>query len=398
MRAGVTKASLLGHTVRSRHSCASHAADLMRILHLVNHCDWGHGNATVAVDLACAQAAAGDSVWYGGAGGSLIEVLRGAGVRHKTIVQRSTNVLAVVAAIRKIRRLIVGERVDIVHAHMMAGAVLGFLASRFTRAKLVTTVHNSFDAHSVLMRLGDRVVAVSNAERASLLARRFDPGRTGFVLNGPLQSARVGFGKPIDGLVVARPSVATVCGLHHRKGVEDLLAAFATIAPRHPDAHLHFVGDGPDRGLLEAQVKSAGLDARVHFFGNIERPDQVLAQTDVFVLASYAEPGGLVVFEARAAGCAMIVSAVGGSVEGMDGGEAGILFPAGDRAALAAAMDRLLGDPQERARLSQNARRGIERFTASRVAADYRIQYEIALKQRPPDDSARGPPAPPTGL
>ena len=71
---------------------------------------------------------------------------------------------------------------------MMAGAVFGYMVSMFIRAPLVTTVHNSFDRHSILMRLGYRVVAVSEAERASLLASGYAPSSPSIALfrNGKL--------------------------------------------------------------------------------------------------------------------------------------------------------------------------------------------------------------------
>jgi len=70
----------------------------------------------------------------------------------------------------------------------------------------------------------------------------------------------------------------------------------------------------------------------------------------VFVLASRAEPGGLVIPEARNCGCAIVATAVDGSPELLDGGHAGLLVPPQDIPALAAAIARLLDDPAERQR------------------------------------------------
>ena len=73
---------------------------------------------------------------------------------------------------------------------MMSGAVLGRLGARVLGVPLVTTVHNSFDRHSGLMRLGDVIVAVSHAERELLLAPGFPERRLEVVVNGTLGSAR----------------------------------------------------------------------------------------------------------------------------------------------------------------------------------------------------------------
>ncbi|TPV98319.1 MAG: hypothetical protein USCAAHI_02243 [Beijerinckiaceae bacterium] len=94
---------------------------------------------------------------------------------------------------------------------MMSSAVFGYLASKLTGVPLVTTVHNSFDRHAVLMRAGRVVVAVSKAERDFLVGRGFKPGQVVVILNGPNGSPRESFGTPA-GVVLATPSIATVCG------------------------------------------------------------------------------------------------------------------------------------------------------------------------------------------
>jgi glycosyltransferase involved in cell wall biosynthesis len=62
---------------------------------------------------------------------------------------------------------------------------------------------------------------------------------------------RENFGIPTD-VVLATPSITTVCGLHPRKGVHDLLAAFRLLLPEFPNWHLNIIGGGPDRDKLEA--------------------------------------------------------------------------------------------------------------------------------------------------
>jgi glycosyltransferase involved in cell wall biosynthesis len=81
---------------------------------------------------------------------------------------------------------------------------------------------------------------------------------------------------------------------------------------------------------------------RIHFEGFQPEPQGYLQSTDIFVLASHQEPFGLVLSEAREAGCAIVASQVDGIPEALDGGRAGILVPPANPAALAEAIAQLL--------------------------------------------------------
>lgn len=351
----------------------------MRILHLVNHCRHGHGNVHLAVDLACIQARNGNHVAYASEGGELLDLLAGAGVEHVHLRQQTKNPIEVLRATIRLHRLIRIGDFDIVHAHMMSGAVVGYLATRVARARLVTTVHNSFDWHSHLMRLGDGVVAVSEAERDDLLQRKFPGATTRTIRNATLGGERERTMPKQERLFLARPSITTVCGLHERKGVDTLIGAFAMIARSH-NASLNIVGDGPDRAALEKAAMDTGFGDRIRFHGSLEDPQSVLSETDIFVLASKAEPMGLVNIEARHAGCAVIASNVGGIPEALDGGAAGILVPADDRRAFADAMTRLLDDPIDLAAMKARSKVGLERFSINMLYREHEALYQQLMQ------------------
>ena len=324
----------------------------MRVIHLLNHCNHGHGNAHVAVDLACIQRTRGYAVVYASAGGDYEDLLRAYDVELASIVQQKIGSAA--AAVGKLVGLLRRFKPDLVHAHMMSGAVIGYAACTIMRVPLVTTVHNSFDTHSVLMRLGHRVVAVSEAERSSLEARGYNPARLDVVINGPNHSPREAFLPDAPRPATRQPCITTVCGLHARKGVDDLLKAFALAAPSCPDWRLNIVGDGPDRGRLQQLAVSLGVDRQTTFFGSIQRPKGVLEASDIFVLASFADPCSLAVAEARDAGCAIIATAVGGTPELLEHGNAGRLVDPGQPEQLAQETARP-HDRSETARLGQNS-------------------------------------------
>lgn len=154
------------------------------------------------------------------------------------------------------------------------------------------------------------------------------------------------------------------------------------------------VGDGPERPRLEERIRRNGLGERVHLAGHV--PDATLAAhlaaAGLFVLPSVnrAEAFGIALLEAQAAGLPVIVSETGaGTVEAFAPGETGILVPPDDRSALAAAINRLISDPQERERMGRAGRaRMVKRHSLEVLAERMRPIYaSIWDKARAPRDA-----------
>jgi glycosyltransferase involved in cell wall biosynthesis len=354
----------------------------MRVIHLLKHCEHGHGNVHVAVDLACMQAQMGYRVAFASAGGRYETLLRDMGVRVIVLQQNERRPQTLVKAIGTIFKLNRQEKFDIIHAHMMSGALVGYGASLLTGTPLITTMHNSFDPHSIIMRLGHRVVAVSAAEKALLVGRGYRPEQVDVVLNGPNDSPRETFLSDGRTTEISRPCVTTICGLHQRKGVRDLISAFATAAEDLRQWRLYIVGEGPDRCELENQVRASGLVGRVIFLGSVPAPRPILESSDIFALASYADPCSLAVAEARGAGCAIVATAVGGTPELLGFGRAGRLVQAGRPDHLAAELRALMVSDKDRADLRNASKKGADFYNVSRMAQDYTPVYEHARAER----------------
>ena len=350
-----------------------------RVIHILKHCGYANGNVHVAVDLACVQARAGYAVTFVSGGGTFEEMLARHGVRHIIMPQQIANPLRMVRSILDFIRFCRSERPEIIHAHMTAGAIIGYAASRFTGIPLVTTVHNSFDPQSVFMRLGRRIVAVSHAERDHLIRNGCDPDTVAVVVNAPAGSPRQDYLKNDRDIALAHPCIAVICALHRRKGVFDVIEAFASLASRFPDWCLTIAGEGPDRAELEAMVAARGLSDRIVFLGFVADPRTVFEQADIFVLASYADPGSLSIGEARAAGCAIVATAVGGTSEMLEHGRAGRLVQPGAPQQIALQLRHLMSDPDARSVLRAHARAGAEQFDVSVLVRRYQDVYDRAL-------------------
>jgi glycogen(starch) synthase len=162
------------------------------------------------------------------------------------------------------------------------------------------------------------------------------------------------------------------------KGVSLLLDALKLMEAK---PHLTIVGDGPERAALEKQAADLQLGSQIEFVGRQhgEQLAKLLRQHQILIIPSlWREPFGIVALEGIACGCVVVGSAGGGLAEAI--GPCGVTFPNGDEAALATAIVRLLGDPNECARLRQQAPSHLARFTPPHVAGIYLEAVERALQ------------------
>jgi glycosyltransferase involved in cell wall biosynthesis len=154
------------------------------------------------------------------------------------------------------------------------------------------------------------------------------------------------------------------------KGIDELLAAVATLAPRFPLLRLAIGGEG-ELARVAARAAALGIAERVELLGwmDPERRNAELARAAVFCLPSHAEGLPMALLEAMAAGRPVVASAVGAIPEVLCDGVDGLLVPARDVAALAAALARLLDDDPLRARLGEAARAKVAARYSSEVVA-----------------------------
>ena len=262
---------------------------------------------------------------------------------------------------------------------MVTSAVLAWPSTRLRRIVLVTTVHNEFAKSAVLMGLGDRVIAVSAAVHESMTRRGIPRRKLRTVLNGTIGCARQDTPPP-EGPELDHPAVAFVGGLHPRKGVADLIAAFDLCRATIPEAHLYIVGEGPYAEAYSRQAAACSSASNITFCGALEDPRGVLRRADVFVLPSLSDPAPLVIPEAREAQCAIIASAVDGIPELLDYGEAGVLTPPAAPKELARALERMLSSPATLEEWKLRAERDLDRFSVDRVARDAIDIYREALE------------------
>jgi glycosyltransferase involved in cell wall biosynthesis len=156
-------------------------------------------------------------------------------------------------------------------------------------------------------------------------------------------------------------TIAFLGRLGERKGVFDLLRAFASAAQDHPHARLVCAGDG-EVSRAAALAEELGIADRVTFPGwlNAEGTRELLSRSEIFVLPSRAEGLPMALLEAMSWRLAVLVTAVGGIPQVVRHDLNGIFVTPGDVAELSGALKELLSEPQRRARLAAAARATIE--------------------------------------
>ena len=155
-------------------------------------------------------------------------------------------------------------------------------------------------------------------------------------------------------VAAARPTLLYHGRVDRRKGVLDLLDAFAQLAPARPELRLLISGIGPDLEEVRRRVAAAPWYAQVELAGYVdyEQVPQVYHRADVFVSPTYAEGFSNTLLEAMASGLPCVAAEAVGVVDCLRHDDNGLLVPPGDVTALTAALARVLDDEDLRARLA----------------------------------------------
>ncbi|HRH36843.1 MAG TPA: N-acetyl-alpha-D-glucosaminyl L-malate synthase BshA [Flavobacteriales bacterium] len=159
------------------------------------------------------------------------------------------------------------------------------------------------------------------------------------------------------------------------KRVQDVVKMFVALRDRLP-ARLLFIGDGPERQLIETQCRQEGLGDRVEFIGKMTQPEDVVASCDLFVLPSEFESFGLAALEAMACGVPVVSSNTGGLPEVNIHGVSGLTNDVGDIEAMATNAVTILGDPERYARYRAGALQVAKQFDVHDVLPRYEALYD----------------------
>ena len=258
----------------------------------------------------------------------------------------------------RLSRLLKQLKPDIVHAHdphgiAMAGLALSMGTQRPSRrssrrAASTSTCDNSLSRWK--HRQVDCFICASEAIRQMLVADGVPAARTVTVHEG-IDLERVGAAPPVnlhEALLLPHqaPLVGNVAALVPHKGQRHLIEAAALVVRKVPDARFVIVGEGELRPALERQIKEHRLEKHVLLPGFRTDVLALHKAFDIFVMSSVTEGLGTSLLDAMAAGKPIVATTTGGIPEVVEDGVTGFLVPPRDDAAMAAAIVKLLKDPE----------------------------------------------------
>lgn len=323
--------------------------------------------------------------------GPLVDAFAPAGVAHLDLGRtRRWDLRAMLRLARYLRT----QRIEVLHAHKYGSNVWGAVVGRLAGVPVIVAHEHTWSYvgqplrrlidRRLIARLADAFVAVSDADRGRMISiERVPPDKIVVIPAGyvPRAAAPAADLRAELGLTPATRLVGAVAVFRVQKALDVLIDAYALLA--RDDVHLVLAGAGACEAALREQVAGLGLARRVHFVGFRQDVDSVWAALDVAVLSSDYEGLPAAALEAIANGTPLVATRVGGLPELIDHERSGLLVPARDPAALAAAIDRVLADPVWGAELAAAARprlagHGIEPLT-ERVG---RLYDELLAERR----------------
>jgi glycosyltransferase involved in cell wall biosynthesis len=281
---------------------------------------------------------------------------------HSISMPRKLSARDDFAAGRALRRLLRDLRPRVLHLHSSKAGGVGRLASLgISELPVVYSPHASAahlgrvyaDIERLLGRLRtDRLVAVSNSERAELARLACVPPHKLVAVEcgiAPMEVRRAA-AEPPPFVLPGGPLVVAVGRLSEQKNPLLLVRAAESIARDVPNAHFVWVGDGDLRPAVEDAIAKANLQDRWTITGWLANPHPILSRASAFVLPSRYESFGYVTLEAMVLGRPVVATDVAGSRDLVVHGETGMLVPEGDAEVLAGAISVVLRDPSTAAR------------------------------------------------
>jgi glycosyltransferase involved in cell wall biosynthesis len=269
--------------------------------------------------------------------------------------------------------------VDVVHTHMSSAHFFGVLLRHIAGVPSVATAHSrQFQLH---WTFNDRVIGCCKATcEYQRRVNRVHRTRLETIHNFPdterfqrLKEPALGALRSSLGISASDVVIGYVGDIIPRKGLIFLLKAVAEIVRGRQDVRLLVVGNGNCVESYRRQVEEAAAHHRlqdvIHWLGLRSDTPQLMSLMDLLALPSLEESMPMAILEAMSIGLPVVASNVGGIAEAVENEETGIVVPAKNTVALAAALGRLVDNPDLRREMSERTRCRIETHFSPEVQA-----------------------------
>jgi glycosyltransferase involved in cell wall biosynthesis len=288
-------------------------------------------------------------------------------------------------AVRKLRRIIRGRKISILHTHGYKVDLLGRLATLGTPCKIITTPHGWTHEPDMKLRMYesldraifpfmDLVVPLSQEMHKDIAQLPGMRRKLQLILNGVDLDEIASDVKEAPELTAWKSEGCFIIGFIGRlieaKGIGALLRAVAQMPS--PAVRVALIGNGPDEQSFRDMAQSLNISERVTFFGYREDRLSFIKAFDVLALPSLSEGIPRCIMEAMGLGVAVVASDIPGCRAVVDSCETGILVPTGDEKALGEAFESLRRNPVFRNTLAQAGKIHVyKHFSAERMAKQY---------------------------
>jgi glycosyltransferase involved in cell wall biosynthesis len=312
----------------------------------------------------------------------------GVSCHHLPILDRNINLLKDLRAVREFVALVKQIKPDIIHAHSGKPGLIARLSGAICHVPVVFTAHGwSFDPNAPKLRrnvafvveklltpLAAKIICVSESDRQLAIGSRV-AGKDQIVtihngidhLDAPIATPAI---NPPQLIVVARFN-------KQQKDHETLMRAIKTI---DRDFKVLFVGTGPDWEEAKTIAKNLNILSKVTFLGDRLDVQNLLAQSQLFILTTHYEGLPISILEAMRAGLPVIATNVNGIPEQVEDGLTGLLVPRQDVQALTTAILTLLKDPVMRRNMGdEGSKKLAKEFTGDRMVAKTRLIYQYII-------------------
>ena len=379
----------------------------VKVVHLVTRLDFGGAQQNTLHTVRTLDRARFEPVLACGEGGALDGDARAIPDLRTVFLpdlRREISPARDLLALLTLANFLLAEKPAVLHTHSSKAGILGRLAGALAGVPVIVHTYHGFGFHDrqpkatkalfVLLErlcapLSDALVFVSRANIAYAaahgLVRPEDAVliRSGVALSALPARVDAAALKTSAGIGMHKKLVVSIGNLKPQKNAADFVAAAAEVVKEAPDARFVFIGDGPQRRALEAKAFALGLHDKLFFLGWRRDAAQWLAAADAFAMTSLWEGLPRALVEALKSGVPSVCYAADGVTDVLRDGENGFLIAPGDRAALAAALARVLRDDALRGRLAKAAAASIgPEFDIDGMVREQEALYERLLRAR----------------
>jgi len=328
--------------------------------------------------------------------------INGLTIKKSIYLERSMNPLKDLLALIEIYRFIKKNNIEIVHTHSSKAGVLGRLAARIAKVKVIFhTVHGwSFNDYQpnmarlffiwlerLIARLTDKLIVVSDYDKQKGLYNHIGKENKYTLIHYGIDYAEFGI-KEQDirkelGISTNNSVVCMVSCFKPQKSPQDFIRLAFLVKKVSPETRFILVGDGVLRKKIKRLIRSFNLEREVILTGWRSDIPRILSVADVFVLTSLWEGLPISALEAMASSKPVVSTHTGGVADVIFEGKTGFLVPPQDVDKMSDRLIVLLKDKNLRAQMGQNARDSLKfNFALMNMIKNTQDLYENLIKEK----------------